>query len=81
MISEAEKANLKIGFKEVINLISENRAVKIIIADDCDDKIKNPVFEAAEAAGLEVEHIETMRALGKICGIDVGASCAAVIKF
>ena len=80
MISEAEKKSLKIGFKEVMNIISENRAVRVIIADDCEDKIKIPVSQAAKAAGLQPELCENMRMLGKMSGIDVGASCAAVVK-
>ena len=81
MINDAEKRNLKAGFKEVMNLISEKRAAKVVLAADCDDKIKTPILEAANAAGITVEYAETMRELGKACGIDVGASCAAMLKF
>ena len=53
----------------------------VALMRDCDDKIKTPVLEAANAAGITVEYAETMRELGKACGIDVGASCAAMLKF
>ena len=80
MISEFEKNNLKTGFKEVMNILSENRAVRVIIAEDSEDKIKTPVSSEARKAGIEPEYAESRKALGKMCGIDVGASCAAIIK-
>lgn len=80
MVSEFDKKTLKTGFKEVMGVLSQNRAVRVIIANDCDDKIKIPVSEAAKNAGIVPEYAETMRELGKACGIEVGASCAATIK-
>lgn len=73
-----EKNEIKIGFKEVMHLISENKAGKIFVAEDCEDSFKAKIAEAA--GGVAVETVPTMRELGKMCGIDVGASCAAVIR-
>lgn len=81
MISELEKKALKTGFKEVMNVLSQNRAARVIIAEDCEDKIKIPVSEAAQKSGISAEYANSMKELGKACGIDVGASCAAVLKF
>ena len=80
MIGEFDRENLKTGFKEVMNVLSENRAAKVFVAEDSEDKIKLPVTEAAKNAGIEVEFAESRKVLGKMCGIDVGASCAAIIK-
>lgn len=81
MISELEKKNLKTGFKEVMNILSQNRAARIIIAKDSEDKIKMPLTERANEYGIMIEFAESRKALGKIVGIDVGASCVAVVKF
>ena len=35
---------------------------------------------AADNSGCSIVYIETMTELGKICGIDVGASCACILK-
>lgn len=80
MTNGNEKKGMKTGFKEVMNLLLQNRAVKVIIADDCDEKMKISVSEQAKKSDVEIEYVETMRELGKVCGIDVGASCAAQIK-
>ena len=81
MISELERTKLKIGFKEVLKAVEANRTQKVFVAEDCEDRIKNSLADAANKAGVSVEYAETMRELGKACGIDVGTSCAAVIKF
>ncbi len=81
MFNEAERKNLKIGFKEVMSVISKNCAARVVIAENCDDKIKVPLLQAAKETGVQAEYVETTKALGKLCGIDVGASCAAVVKF
>lgn len=80
MLEELKKTGLKIGFKEVMSLISENRAEKVFVADDCEDGFKNKITEAARSHGVMTESVSSMKELGKMCGIDVGASCAAVVK-
>lgn len=80
MLEEFEKTRIKTGFKEVMNLISENNAERVYVAEDCDESLKDKIIEAAAAAGMSVEGFPTMKELGKACKIDVGASCAAVIR-
>lgn len=80
MISEKDKKNLRIGLKEVTKSLCENRVARVIIAQDSEDRIKTTLTQAAKTAGVGTEYIETMRQLGRICGISVGASCAAIIK-
>lgn len=80
MISEAEKKNLRIGFKQTLRAISEGKANKVFLAQDCEDKIKLPIAEMAAQQNVELFYTRTMRELGTLCGIDVGASCAAVLS-
>lgn len=80
MPEEFDKSKIKIGFKEVMSLISENKAAKVFIAEDCEDSFRERVTETAAAHGTECELVSSMKELGSLCGIDVGASCAAVIR-
>ena len=80
MFNEFEKNKIKTGFKEVMNLISENKAAKVFVAEDCDESFKERLTGAAQKAGVPFEYVPTMRELGKACGIEVGASCAAIIR-
>ena len=75
-----EGAKVKTGFKEVIKNIEKGNVAKLFIAEDCSYSMKEKLEDAAKSSDLEVSYMETMKELGAFCGIDVGASCAAVLK-
>ena len=80
MIFEDDKARLAVGKKQVIKVLSGEGASKLYIAEDCDDDIRKKV-ESVINIGAQVFYIPTMKELGRMCSIDVGASCAAVKKY
>lgn len=80
MISEQEKAFLKTGFKEVLKNIEKNLVSKLFIAEDSSDSMKDRLTAEATSRNISVFYIGTMKELGKHCGIEVGASCAAILK-
>ena len=80
MISAAEKERLLVGFKQALRAVKENRAAKIFLANDCESRISAPLEQAASAGETDIFYIDTMKELGAMCGIDVGASCAVVLK-
>ena len=80
MISEAEKARLLIGFKQVKRALSEGRAEKVFLSGDCETKISAPVETLAGENNVQLFYIATMKELGELCGISVKASCAVVLK-
>ncbi len=75
-----EGAKVKTGFKEVIKNIEKGNVSKLFIAEDCSYSMKEKLEDAAKSSDLEISYIKTMKELGEFCGIDVGASCAAVLK-
>lgn len=80
MISDLNREKLKIGKKEVLSAIASGEAVMVFLAADCDESISDPIEAAAKHAQIPVETAESRKALGKACGIDVGASCAAKLR-
>ena len=80
MISDAEKERLIVGFKQALRAVKENRAAKIFLANDCESRISAPLEQVASAGETDIFYIDTMKELGTMCGIDVGASCAVVLK-
>ena len=79
MISEAEKKNLKIGYKQTMKeLVKE--CSRVYIAEDCEDRIKDAVKNAAEKTSSDICYVATMQELGKLCGISRGASCAVIVN-
>ena len=79
MISEEEKNYLKIGYKQTMKALLK-KCNKVFIAEDCEDKIKNAVYDAALKSGTDVLYIATMQELGKLCEISLGASCAVIVN-
>lgn len=73
-------SNIVIGLKQTLKAIQSGTAHRIYLASDCDDYIKKSVSEANAQKNLEIVYVNTMKELGEACGIDIGASTAAVIK-
>lgn len=69
-----------IGLKQTLKAIQSDRAAKVYLASDADDYIQKSVVEACEQKKLEIVYVNTMKELGEACGIDIGASTAAVIQ-
>lgn len=80
MISDAQKQRMHIGYKQSLRALADGKAERLIVADDCESKLSEPLKKAANENNVPVDTVETMRALGNLCGIDVGASCAVVLK-
>ena len=77
MMFENEK--FKTGFKEVLKAVSENNVKKLFIAGDSSQSMQDKLTAKA-GPDCEILYIESMKDLGKMCSIDVGASCAAILK-
>lgn len=80
MISETDKEKMQIGYKQTMRALAEESVEKVFLADDCDEKIKAPAQKAALEKNVQVFYIPTMKELGSMCGIEVGASCAVILK-
>ena len=79
MISDTDKSRLHVGFKQVMRALEENKARHIYVAGDCEAKISDPLKELCSAKHVEYYIVETMSELGRMCGIEVKASCAVVL--
>lgn len=78
MISPAEKERIVIGYKQVLKAEKSGICKKIFIACDCSSNMSETILK--EANGISVEKVPSMRELGRECGIDVPASCAAIVR-
>lgn len=69
-----------IGIKQTIKAVEGNTAKKVYIAMDADEKIVGALKELCLSNSVELKYIESMKQLGKACGIDVGASAVCLLK-
>lgn len=80
MLNLKNSLNIIIGLKQTLKAIQNDKAAKVYLASDSDDYIKKSVMEACAQKNLEIVYVNTMKELGEACGIDIGASTAAVIN-
>lgn len=72
--------SVEVGLKQTLKALFENKADKVFLAEDCEDRIRETVKEECAEKGIRLISVPTMRILGRMCGIDVKASCAAVLR-
>lgn len=80
MISDDEKSKLQVGYKQAMRALNEDKASKIFIAEDSDNHIKDSMKKLASQKNAPVFFVSTMKELGNMCSIEVGASCAVILK-
>lgn len=74
----AQAKNLIIGTKQTVKALKNGKVKELIVAKDADLRITAKVIEAAEETNVPVTYVDSMKKLGKACGIDVGAATVAL---
>ena len=80
MLSDLQSKKKTVGRKQSQRAILDGKAETIFLADNADAHIRQDVQRLCEEAGVPIVTVDTMDALGKACGIQVGAAVAAVLK-
>lgn len=80
MMEELKDANKVVGLKQVAKAMSAEIVKALYIAEDADAKAVEKIKELAKQKKIEPTYVESMKKLGKACGIDVGAATAATLK-
>lgn len=76
-VSQAN-GQLIIGTKQTLKALRNNEVKEVIIAEDADRHVTDKVRIAAVEKQVPVYNVESMKKLGKACGIDVGAAAVAI---
>ncbi|MDR4888456.1 50S ribosomal protein L7ae-like protein [Fredinandcohnia sp. QZ13] len=76
-VSQAKK--IIIGTKQAVKAIQTYKVSEIVIAEDADRRVVNKVLQLAEERQIPISKVDSMKKLGKACGIEVGASAVAII--
>ena len=68
-----------VGATQVLRAVSSGTARKVYLAQDVEEYLSEKILAACREAGIEAECCGTMKELGKACGIEVRAACAAIL--
>jgi len=69
-----------VGTKQTLKAVQKGLAVKVLIAEDAESHIVAPLYELCREKNVEIIKAESMAALGKACGIDVGTAAVAILE-
>jgi large subunit ribosomal protein L7A len=68
-----------IGTKQTMKAVEQGLAAEVMVAQDADPRMVARIVQLCGQRGVKLTHVDTMRSLGKTCGIEVGAAMAALI--
>jgi large subunit ribosomal protein L7A len=78
-VTEAKKS-IVIGTKQSLKALKDDRVKEIVYAIDADERVTSKIIEVAQEKGISVAEVDSMKKLGRACGIDVGAAVIALLK-
>jgi len=80
-VLESIKSSKKtIGIRQSMKAVENGLADVVYIAKDADEKVVRGIKELCNTNSIEIVYIDTMKQLGKACGIEVGAAVACILK-
>jgi len=74
-----QQGHFRIGMKQTMKAIELGIAEEVFVAQDADPRMIARIVQTCEQRGIQLVFADTMRNLGRTCGIDVGAATAARI--
>ena len=80
MLNELGQTSKVVGVKQVRRALAGGQVRRLYLANDADPQLTRPLERQAQEKGVEVVWSESMKALGRACGIAVGAAVAATTK-
>ncbi len=77
-VSNAE--NVVVGHKRTLEAIKNGIVKEVVIAEDADMRLTHVIIRTALQHNIPITKVESVRKLGKVSGIQVGASAIGIIS-
>ena len=69
-----------IGIKQSAKALNNGEGKILYVASDAQNDLVKPVIELAQSLNVEIRFVDTMKELGRLCGIDVGAAVTLLLR-
>ena len=79
MLASLGRKKPAVGAKQLRKAIQSGSALQVFLARNADPAITEPLVALCERHSMQVYWVGSMKELGQACGIEVGASAAAVL--
>lgn len=80
MLDRLKTSNKVVGIKQCLKALENENVSCVFIAEDADERLLRGIKETCNSKSIELIPVESKKALGKACGIDVGSAVACVLK-
>jgi large subunit ribosomal protein L7A len=70
--------NFIVGTKQTVKAIKSGYVKEVLVATDADTFVTAKVISTAKEADIPITYVDSMKSLGKACGIEVAASTVAL---
>ncbi|HHV07966.1 MAG TPA: 50S ribosomal protein L7Ae-like protein [Firmicutes bacterium] len=81
MLDELRTARKKtVGTKQTLKAVQKGIARRVYVAKDAEPHVVNPVLTLCQESDIPCDYADSMKALGRACGIQVGAAAASIIE-
>lgn len=80
MLPNIKEKKKIVGTKQAKRAVENDEVELVYIAKDADGHIKDSLIKLCQERDVEICYVDTMKELGKACGIDVRAASAALLK-
>ncbi len=72
------RAGSVVGARQVLRSLREGTVEAVFLALDAAPRIRQPIEEAARAAGVPLTTVSTMEELARLCRVGVPSAAAAI---
>jgi large subunit ribosomal protein L7A len=71
--------SISIGTKQTTRMVELGQALEVFVARDADPRITLKIINLCKKMRIKITYVDSMKQLGRACGIEVGAAMAAVV--
>lgn len=80
LLEDLKHCKKTVGVKQSTKAVENDVAASVIIARDCEQRVVRGIIELCEKTSIPVTYADSMKQLGKACGIEVDAAVACILK-
>ncbi len=80
MLEDLKHCKKTVGVKQSTKAVENGVASSVIIARDCEQRVVRGIVELCERNSVPITYADSMKQLGKACGIEVEAAVACILK-
>jgi|JMBV01.1.fsa_nt_gb large subunit ribosomal protein L7A len=80
MTTRLNSKNKVVGVKQVKRALNSAEVEAVYVANDAEKKVTSDIVKLCEEKQIQTIYVDSMKKLGKACGIDINAAVAALLK-